>query len=738
MRYCVALLLVIVACSCACAGQDENIALGASYQILPPATYRLTSEGNTDLTDLTDGVLSNRENIWFDSKAVGWYKFCVGQVLIDLEKIQPIDEVAIRLQGGMAGRSEVFPNRVEVFVGDDRETFYMIDDFRFWRAGDREEFGVPKETGTPWVHTLRFTDLNSRGRYVGIRIRGPEKILTDEVQVFAGDHDPDAVSFNDADEALFVFDEPYVYFHRDTLYVSPDCYAPTFFGVILPPGGMAEFTVRMDVPEGVDMLAEADPEIIGDGTRRYTFDRKISMDSGVMKSYNAGRRFIHLYTGTDWSAGKTGTLKYTVLSDGEELYERSLPIQSVAIGPSPRPERLRTLIGPFFGTGGAESWPGYLDMCNRVGFSAVSAHMEEAGDPDAMAFIQKARDRNLELVTFSGEVHKMYGRAGEQAHCKIGPDEYASGKNARCPSYRGEHLDRSVAKMAGWTTTLQPDAESWGIEIWSWEGPQALDQCLRCTPDFEQSGLESWQEWKSKEGVELLGLYINAVREACQQAGIEPPEIGVYDFVMGHYNDSFWDVSRLHQQFGINSEPSTYTPLHPSNIEYIGDNARETKLQMTERGKVIPWMCPGDKGHFSADQLTWALLECFANGAEGAYFWSGRYWEIIHLRAFADVHRIVNPVEDVIVEGMPISDASASENLRVRGMRHEHEMFVLVSNYRCAEPIEGQVTLPVLVESNLVDLQTGETVASLSDADNTIDVELSPDRRFRAYHVRPQ
>ncbi len=212
----------------------------------------------------------------------------------------------------------------------------------------------------------------------------------------------------------------------------------------------------------------------------------------------------------------------------------------------------------------------------------------------------------------------------------------------------------------------------------------------------------------------------------------------MYDFVMGHYNDSFWDVTRLHRQFGINSEPSTYTPLHPSNIEYIGDTARETKLQMTERGKVIPWLCPGDKGYFSADQLRWALLECFANGAEGVYFWSGRFWEIIHLMAFADVHRIVQPVDDVIAEGMPLSDASATEGIRVRGMRRGNEMFVLVSDYRCAGAVSGEVSLPVLTPSEAVDLRTGEVVASLDDAHNTIETRLSPDQHFRAYHIYPR
>ncbi|MBN1553763.1 MAG: hypothetical protein JXA11_03390, partial [Phycisphaerae bacterium] len=117
--------------------KNRNLALGKPYKILPTPNYGLTQKGDTDEKDLTDGKVSGKDKIWFDSRAVGIQRHCNALIRLDLGKTEPIDEVNIRLQGGVADQAHVFPDLVELLLSDDGETFYLIDDFRFWRLGDR-------------------------------------------------------------------------------------------------------------------------------------------------------------------------------------------------------------------------------------------------------------------------------------------------------------------------------------------------------------------------------------------------------------------------------------------------------------------------------------------------------------------------------------------------------------------------------------------------------------------------
>ena len=79
-----------------------NLALGRLVRYAPLPAYELTAKNNTDSTDLTDGVLSDqpRGHLWFDSKCVGWSYANRCNLALDLGRIHPIDEVAIRIQGG--------------------------------------------------------------------------------------------------------------------------------------------------------------------------------------------------------------------------------------------------------------------------------------------------------------------------------------------------------------------------------------------------------------------------------------------------------------------------------------------------------------------------------------------------------------------------------------------------------------------------------------------------------------
>jgi len=741
------LLGVLVIASLGWADEEtrENVARGKSYELRPAPNYYLTLKGDTDSTDLTDGYLSTRDKIWFEPKAVGWEgRVGIAQIKLDLGEVYPIEEVALRLQGGYG--SMVLPDNVEVLVSDDDETYYLANDYRFWRPGDRERFVLPPETGTPFVCNLRFRDMKTRARYVGLRIRGGA-IMTDELAVYRGDHPAEEVEFAPADERLFVTKVPYVYPLREKVHVCRDFTTPCRFGIVLSSPEPTNIRFFLDVPAGVTIADVPDTGIYGGdppaklpdaeqiplegGGTRYILATSVSRDSAFMRA--RGKAFAYFQMTTDWPAGKTGELRYGLQVQGGPDYATSVPLEAVSIGPVPCSDRLRTLIGPFWGWKMVHRWPGFLDMCDRMGFTAVGAFLSDAEKEDAVAYFEEARERGFEVVAFSGFGYT----AKEETHCEIAPGEYALGRNGPCPTYRGKHMQGEMKRMVSRTLKLKPDAETWDIEIWNWQGPLFCEKCLHCKADFEKSGAESWQEWRSQKGVELLGDFINPMKAACAEAGVKMPELGVYDFVVGGWYQKFWDVSRLNEVYGINSEPSTYSPVHPTNIEHMGDEVRRTKLQMGPAGKVIPWMSPGDYGLFSAEQMCWALLDYFANGAQGVYFWSHRYWDTDQLIGYAAALTAVHPVQHIVADGSPLPDIAATEGVRVRGMGLGDEMFIMVADYRLSKPRTAEVLVPVLVGCDVIDLETGQTVAQVNDEYNLLRVELSPERRQRAYYVKP-
>jgi len=142
--------------------QRVNLALNKPYAALPApndrATMRMADDGAILASDqatktqqvgravLTDGVLSELNAIVYgDPRAVRWLRKGIVQIRIDLGEIHSIGEVALRLQGGMAPRPNVFPDQIEVLVSDDGKTFHRVDDFHFWRVGDRKHFELPQE-----------------------------------------------------------------------------------------------------------------------------------------------------------------------------------------------------------------------------------------------------------------------------------------------------------------------------------------------------------------------------------------------------------------------------------------------------------------------------------------------------------------------------------------------------------------------------------------------------------------
>jgi len=210
----------------------------------------------------------------------------------------------------------------------------------------------------------------------------------------------------------------------------------------------------------------------------------------------------------------------------------------------------------------------------------------------------------------------------------------------------------------------------------------------------------------------------------------------MYDLRPGNPYQFTWSFPKLYPQFTTNSQVSTYSAYHPYHLDLIAREVREDR-ELLPKSDQMPWLTPGDAGVFPGRMLKYALLEVFANGSRGVNYWSGRVWDGESLAAYADAIRIVQQVEDVIVDGELLEGAESPEGVRVSGMQHDGEMFVLVSDYDGDASDRVRVKIAVSRPSRVIDLETGRPVANLTPASNTIQVNFAGELA-RAYHVVPR
>ncbi|MDH7568892.1 MAG: hypothetical protein QHJ73_04840, partial [Armatimonadota bacterium] len=349
------------------------------------------------------------------------------------------------------------------------------------------------------------------------------------------------------------------------------------------------------------------------------------------------------------------------------------------------------------------------------------------------AYLETLRKAGFRVVSIDSPLHEMLNRNknNRELTCQL-----SSGPGSRlCPSYRGPAYQAELQRLRREAALARPTLLTADIELWTWTGPVDAPKCERCKADFARSGLKDWKEWQVAKGVEIWRDLVTAVREGAREGGGPVPEVGGYDFRPGEPYQFFWSVDRLYPEWIHGSEVSTYSALEPYHLALIGDEVRRDRKALG-RSDVIPWLTPGDAGVFPGWAFRDALLECFANGARGLLFWSSRVWDTECLAAYADAIRVVTPVEDVIVEGDLLTDATAQPPIRLCGMRKGDDVFLLAADYAGKARVPVQIKVPIAKECVVEDLETGKEVARIRPNASLFTVQfVRPGAR--PFRVRP-
>ncbi len=715
---------------------EMNLALGRPVQYAPLPGYGLTAKNNTDSTDLTDGVLSDhpRGQLWFDSKCVGWSYAGRCNLTLDLGEVYPIDEVAIRIQGGSPQAGICTPVWMELLVSDDGVLYRLAGEYSTFREGDDSRFGVPKYEGKAWVHRFRFSELQTRARFVGLRMYMAGLTVADELYVFRGDHDPNTCNVDALPATDFTVNAPQMYFHKPYLCFTTNVNTPNPIGLVMPPEAQAEeVTVTMYLPRdtwlidgglgGVD-VSDIDIEVVDGGAfTRYKF---------VARAEKTTKTWGRIFIGGDWQDKQVGELRYSVKrASGETTPVISVPLRAIEVQTTLQPEKIVAGFG-WYSLQNVKGWPDGLDSLRKLGINTVSSfvHWMKDDDEELWSFWDQCAEQGFKRLNIDSTFHRI--EKADEIFCQFEDGKHGS---RLCPSYRGTYYQKEIQRVAEQCARAKPDYLFCDIEIWGWRGAVDAEKCMRCKADLEESGLGNWEEWKLQKGYEMWTDVVKSVRRAVKEAGGTEIEFGVYDWRAGKDYQFTWPFDRLYPEYLQSSQVSTYTPLYPYHIMLVGDECREDRSHLP-KADVIPWITPGDSGTFSGERFRYALLECFANGARGMNFWSNRVLDAELMAAYARVIRDIAPVEDIIISGELLEGAEIQSPGRISGVVSGDEMLVLVADYQGTGTTELRIKLPVKSKCIVTDLDTGQEVGDIS-ADEWLAIPLHTERA-RFLQVKPR
>ena len=436
--------LVLIAFACARAQSDprdfdptQNLALHKSVAFLPaPATF-YTAAGGADATDLTDGKTIIHSYLCGSQNSVEWTYPGRVNLAVDLGAVQPIDEIAMRFQGG----SLIWPpGWVEAMVSDGPgQPYYKVAELSRWTPGDYQKYG---NGGTDWAFRLRFQNLKTRGRFVGIRFYGAAYACSDQLYVFKGGNDPNAVVHDPATITDFTVTDAQMYFHKPAVYVTDNIVTPLPIGCVTAPSSSAKpMSVSLTLPAGTVVaggtlggvpVSSAAVKSAGQ-TTEYTWN---FLSSGVADP----KVFARLYVSGSASAGAAPQLSYQLSWGSYASPAITVPIQIVDVPPAPVIPRRLMLGLSWWSISDTELWPDWDQAFRSIGFNTISAvnALWYSNSTTVPAFVAQARDAGYKMQLIDSTFSPELTANQTEVYC-----QFADGTHSRTPPIAGSTIRRN-------------------------------------------------------------------------------------------------------------------------------------------------------------------------------------------------------------------------------------------------------------------------------------------------------
>lgn len=697
--------------------RGNNLALGRKVIFSQTPGYKLTAEGGSDAADLTDGMLSSRndDTIWFDSKAVGWREAASGvNLLIDLGKEQPVERVVIRCLGGRRQNILACPKKFEVFVSKDGKKFYQTASMQKLMPGEKAQSDFKNnfyldESGTAWVYPF-VLEVKADARYVGVKIIGDSDfVFADEMALMeATSGEQNGTGFNQAYKKMpeeFLIHGILVRPRINKLAVSTDILTPNALIIEDMRGSSAAqkpAQLVMELPEGITLESPApasQEKIICSGSSysRLTLPLPASRHQTQMLFFKAAKQL-----------SAAGDATFYAICEGEKPIKQSVPVELITI-PEVKPllKRLHVSLA-WMVERTAREWPDFFAAWRKLGFNAVACFPRNWKDDDAaecLNFLDTARNKGFKIVMNESPFHVMAKnhKPGEEIFSQIPGKKNSS----LCPSYRGNLYAAEIERVADNVRKTCPDYVFWDIECW-YNGAVEAAQCSRCKAGRQASGKPMGEFLKDKGTASFKDLYL-AVEKG--SAGRPVPAVASYN----HHaekpdHELIVDFNRIYPLYVKFAQPSLY--VSGSAMEVHKSVRANYKLLRSKM--IIPWLTAGTYGEFEPYKLEQMILEALLNGACGITYYCYTDFDTpldfyYHARALAEIA----PYEDLIMDGEILEPSGTNQQLTYSGIKRGNEMLLLVGNYRNV-PGDTAYTAPFASVTQIKDLRSGQTLPAVS------------------------
>lgn len=692
----------------------ENLALGQEVSFRPAPNYSLTSVGDTDSNDLTDGrvSVSRGAKIWYDAASVGFWGVPYVEATIPLKSWSNVGRVAVRLLGGADQPGLSFPREVILYAQDARGHRQLIDKYSASVAADQARFMIPTEQGQAWVHTLSFAEGSFLTDEIVVAIRGSRLTVMDEIIVEGNETDdprPTGMSLS-ADGY-----SPIVHFHKGRLVVT-DVPSP------VPVGAVEEVdsaVVDIQLPLSIYL----DRVVTGD---RFSVS---SVDS--QPSDTAGARF-YSFTLSNCSGPTCGWLYLRaadVLPDEAVIGMRTrknglvsdwqqTPVRYISTKPIVEQSDLMFTLG-WYPLQNFSAWPNPIESMDRFGINTISVFGEpwpERRDVASIEVLEKARSFGFDVLMLTSPFEKLRreGKNHPEVFCQI------DGSAELCPSYRGREFERMLHRFMTDVTEFKPDYVVTDIENWSYRGPTQVTSCERCKKSFSDSSYDSREAWLREQGSDMYTKLAASARG-------DNVSISSYDFRPGLGYQKTWYFDDLYPDVVDFATPSYYSTFDPYGVERLGAVVRhDANLSGAE---VMPWISAGYAGSFTMEQAEAALMEVFVNGGRGGLWFSHEYLDTEAMLAMNHVRAALTGFEQTVLYGR--TDDLDCRPLRCVVRSYEGKSIGLISN-ASSEPVETTIRLNVETES-IVQVAGHEILLAVRAPEFPVQVAPGGYERFLVY-----
>lgn len=570
----------------------------------------------------------------------------------------------------------------------------------------------------------------------------------------------------------------YADYYQHEAWLSPDTPSMMAFGqVSCLKSEDPSIRLILDTPPGVDVLGGRFVEAVECNKEAGDFWRhRIHIRYGK----TANRPGVtELVLKSSLPAATTSVFRYATEQQGVVGSWTELPVHNIAIPPVPRPKRLFTAFVPLPGT--LNAFPDTSALAH-VGF----VH------PDPSHFEQVVRSGALEAHNATVAKYGLHDLSIGYMRfvCGQDADGFSRGLDGSrvgdqvCPTYRGKDyqaaiefgraaIDRGIlthmfdpertdgAKICFCERCLEAFRDYWMRHMG--DRPYRDPRDFMKQPWADADARRAWILFKAEAYAGGFREYRTAMESHLAARGLKPEDFklwfyaqpnwttrnvrpGLDDWIMGVVESSLQDPRLLCEIFDV------FAPMI-----YIEVNGRfRMKADMLEvadelaglrafGGIRLPVAATLSAGYpytsFAANiepggMMRNQVLEAFAAGAKGVVIYSEGWFDALDMQGFGEAMRQIAPVEDVLFDGASVPPDKLRDRrgeVFVKGIATADDAVVLVSEYS-ERPRQADVEYGVAAPSTVVDLATGEVVATLTPQQTSFTVDLAEDRA-RLFHI---